>query len=784
MHEHILTGCRPKPLASYLKAIGILRLLSEQKDSKAKGWWRGESFAIKTGLGNDELESFFCEEYAPTPIVAPWNGGSGFYLGHPVDGIEAILSSQSERFGKYRETISQIKSWSEMPTFETLGDVCAMLCDTLEGTRAGKARNEIVGHLADIEENTPASDILGDQKPSMMSLKEIERFAGEKGSPSQGAFRTWWKIIKKARTKCNGIRRSKNKSAIMRRCRSRLSEQSLEWFDAVYALKGDGGASYNSLLGSGGSDGNLEFSNTFMQRVAELFINGNPEKRRRLFQSSVFSETRPGLIAAKVGMYDPGRAGGYNQGMEIETKDFKINPWDFILALEGSLSLAGAMVRRSPTDNRSKFTAPFTVVFSPVGFSSSARDETGSFYETWLPIWKNPATYGEIRHLFGEGRSCVGRRISHTGIDFSRAVGTLGVDRGIEAFERYAFLQRRGDSYVALPSGRIGVRYSPSLEILNELDPITSRIDQFLRSFKPVPPASFRTERRRIDQRIFACYQRPDPHNFGGLVRAIGRLERLIALRDRSANPKLDRPLLGLSPQWIKYCDDKSAEVRIAAALSSIRGSGKVGPLRTNMAGVSPSAPWQWSKSGLERCWFGSTLGERLGKVLSRRLMDAERKSEPDVPLWGWLPISPHDVMPFLSGGCDNEKLEELLWGFTLIDWRKRGVKEVRSRWGLPLTEHPVSRTWCVLKLLNCPGKIRDVEIRREKRICNFLMAGRVSDACRAAIHRLRVSELHPYDVSFEEELDSTRLLASLMIPVRDQWKLESLVLKKISSNL
>ena len=570
----------------------------------------------------------------------------------------------------------------------------------------------------------------------------------------------------------------------MPRCRARLSEQSLEWLDAVYALQGDGRASLNRVLGSGGNEGRFELSNNFMQRVADLLIEGDSEKRRNLFRSSVFSETLPGLIAAKVGMYDPGRAGGFNQGMEIETKDFKINPWDFILSLEGSLSLAGAMVRRSPTDNRSKFTAPFSVVFSPVGFSSSARDEAGPFYETWLPIWKNPASYVEIRHLFGEGRSCVGRRISRTGIDFSRAVGTLGVDRGIEAFERYAFLQRRGQSNVALPAGRIGVRYSPNLEILNELDPITLRIDQFLMSFKPVPPASFRTERRRIDQRIFACCQRPDPHNFSSLVRAIGRLERLVALRDRSLKPGLDRPLFGLSPKWVRYCDDGSAEVRIAGALSSIRGIGKVGPIRTNMAGVSPSRPWLWSRSSLERCWSGSTLTERLGKVLSRRLMDADRKSEPRVPLWGWLPVSPYDVMPFLWGGCDDEKLEELLWGFTLLDWRKPDIKELRTRWQIPLDKQPLSRTWCILKLLHFPGEIRGVRVRREKKICNFLMAGRISDACGVASRRLRVSDLHPFSVDFGDEVDSIHLLASLLIPIRDQGKLESLVLEKKSSNL
>jgi CRISPR-associated protein Csx17 len=169
-----------------------------------------------------------------------------------------------------------------------------------------------------------------------------------------------------------------------------------------------------------------------MQRLVELFITGDPEKTKSLFRSAVFGDILSGLAEGKIGQYDPGRAGGYNQGMEIETKEFKINPWDFALAIEGSLFLAGAVARRNPTEDRSRFTIPFTVLFSAVGFSSSAYLESGR-YETWLPVWRNPASFPEIKYLFAEGRASLGRRVAKTGIEFSRAVGKLGVDRGIHS---------------------------------------------------------------------------------------------------------------------------------------------------------------------------------------------------------------------------------------------------------------------------------------------------------------------------------------------------------------
>ena len=82
-----LNGCTPTPLASYLKAIGVLRLISspanhvsgEAADAHARGWWQNECFHLRTTLSRDTLLHFFLHDYAPSPIIAPWNGGSGFY---------------------------------------------------------------------------------------------------------------------------------------------------------------------------------------------------------------------------------------------------------------------------------------------------------------------------------------------------------------------------------------------------------------------------------------------------------------------------------------------------------------------------------------------------------------------------------------------------------------------------------------------------------------------------------------------------------------------------------
>lgn len=58
MNIHELNGCAPTPLAHYLKALGILRLVAEQADPEARGWWEGERFRLATYFSREDLESF------------------------------------------------------------------------------------------------------------------------------------------------------------------------------------------------------------------------------------------------------------------------------------------------------------------------------------------------------------------------------------------------------------------------------------------------------------------------------------------------------------------------------------------------------------------------------------------------------------------------------------------------------------------------------------------------------------------------------------------------------
>ncbi len=103
-----LPGLRLQPLASYLSALGVLRLLNEQLDPQAVGWWEQGRFSLQTGLTAAEVEGFFLNRYAPTPMVSPWNGDGGFFSHGPDEPRVALEASTCPRLGVYRETLTAV----------------------------------------------------------------------------------------------------------------------------------------------------------------------------------------------------------------------------------------------------------------------------------------------------------------------------------------------------------------------------------------------------------------------------------------------------------------------------------------------------------------------------------------------------------------------------------------------------------------------------------------------------------------------------------------------------
>lgn len=114
VHLHRLGGCAPTPLAFYLKALGVLRLVSEQEDANARGWWKDETFFLASEkLDRGALRSFLLESYSPTPMFNPWGARSGFYEGSSESGsrdaLKRVMAATASRFDAFRQTMSIIR---------------------------------------------------------------------------------------------------------------------------------------------------------------------------------------------------------------------------------------------------------------------------------------------------------------------------------------------------------------------------------------------------------------------------------------------------------------------------------------------------------------------------------------------------------------------------------------------------------------------------------------------------------------------------------------------------
>jgi CRISPR-associated protein Csx17 len=99
---------------NYLKAVGVLRLVSEQADDEARGCWRDDVFLLRARLDRDALVEFFLNRYQPTPIVAPWGARSGFYSGSSEKAargaLEAVMKSKDPRFVPFQDVVERVRS--------------------------------------------------------------------------------------------------------------------------------------------------------------------------------------------------------------------------------------------------------------------------------------------------------------------------------------------------------------------------------------------------------------------------------------------------------------------------------------------------------------------------------------------------------------------------------------------------------------------------------------------------------------------------------------------------
>ncbi len=697
LHELELKGCSPDPLMSYLKALGILRLVSEQADDNARAYWKHDAFYLRSALDRDALTDFFLNEYKPTPIVSPWNGGSGFYPKDNSKAMETIIEVESPRFQLWYEVISESRGILSSP-------------------------------------------------------------------------------------KSKELKKSEQKEWVLSQCRARFSDDALDWLDAAYVLT-SGGVKFPPLLGTGGNDGRLEFSNNFMQNIVlalnlEERRNGENITRNQVV-SALFREGSPQLVRKRsTGFYNPSSVGGANASVGFND-DSLTNPWDYVLMFEGTLAFAGAAARRLSAQGTSKTVYPFTVDNSAAGYGTSSDSEYGdsSRAEFWAPLWNSPTSLRELERLMSEGRAQLGRKQVSSGSDFARAVAGLGTERGISEFQRYGFLVRNGLAYLAAPLGRF---YSEQgkhdvIERANVLFDLDPWLDSLRRAASGRnAPSELGTVRRRIDNAIIEFCQRGQPRDLQDVLIAVGQAEKWIS---KSGIRDTVKPLRNLSPDWIKYAYDDSyrpIEFRLARAMASIlhelpHGRREVGPIRENLEPVETQPRVDWKEGSVSCVWTAGDPLSNMLSVLQRRCLEGRMNGLNHPPLntaySAWL----SDIVSFLNGEVDIQRVADLTLPLSFVRYWHRSESHNAQPFRV-LLELPAAYAVMKLTLLpdkfKCPEFCEDREIRTEPRMLAMLRAGRVDDAYRVAHRRLIASGLRPVSgrPGISDGSEAGRLLAAALL--------------------
>ncbi len=470
------------------------------------------------------------------------------------------------------------------------------------------------------------------------------------------------------------------RTAILRHCRNRLPDEAVEWLDAAVGIAADGSRSFAPLLGTGGNEGRLDYTNNFMSRIASLLIAPEPGTRvRELLENALFARRTSALQAGAAGQFDPGRAGGANQGQGI-AHDSTTNPWDLVLTLEGAVAWASGLYRRQGAGYRAVLCSPFTVRATRVGYgSASTQDDARA--EVWTPLWASPVRYQELKALLREGRANVDGRPATNALEFAEAARSLGVDRGIKRFVRYSLLKRRGDSYVALPAGTFPTGYKAEADRIREFQ-------TFFGSFRERGlPRGTDDLQRNVEAAVFNVLLHGGADRVRELMRALGCLLRRAVTTSDGHLPggKLK------ARDWIEACGFEVPEVRIAAALASVF-TFKVGSIADNL-----------SRADQRFAWIGTDLAQKMISVLNRRMQLATALECDGNPVGGACATHPGDATLFIEGSVDDAAIDDLLFAFATLDWTGFDGRELRPE---TCQYHEVLPTYSVLKHLFLPGEI------------------------------------------------------------------------------
>lgn len=360
-------------------------------------------------------------------------------------------------------------------------------------------------------------------------------------------------------------RKAWDKPRFIQELRNQLPEEALDWMDAAVVLRGSAKPEFPPLLGSGGNDGRLEFSVNFRDQLLRALpeLGALESRSSGWLRDLVEGTAEQRLTRAPFGMYDGTRAASPNT-TRTDQSGATANPWVFILMMEGLAKFASGVSRRQGRW-AGKAAMPFTV-HAGQGEDSAERPVGGSRGEFWAPLMRS-ATWSSFSRTVQQSRASWdgGRAVAVP--QMYAALRSYGVDRGIDAFERFVFNQANGKAYVAVLADVVEVHEDPAIGL--------ARIPMGrLNVLRRASGAAAQQQARRLTSRVTKFTRTPSPDALLTMLAQLTTAE--LVCRRSMANREAVRPAGELLPasEVLAYLNSAlsgSPELRLAAGLASAR---------------------------------------------------------------------------------------------------------------------------------------------------------------------------------------------------------------------
>jgi CRISPR-associated protein Csx17 len=577
--------------------------------------------------------------------------------------------------------------------------------------------------------------------------------------------------------------------------RARWSAEGQQWVDTAIALDEKGNAGFTALFGSGGNDGRMEYTKNLRYHLDTLFDVGTGHARNDTaarLKAAIFGTPTNLLVNKAVGQFFPGRAGGTNMGTGF-SGGAGINPWEFVLMLEGAVALVAGLSRRGDVEE-ARVSSPFWVKGASAGFGSASEREGSPRGEQWLPLWSHPLRYDELVELIREGRAQVGRRQTTRAPDLVRATARLGLARGIDSLQRFAYLQRNGQSNLAVSTGRFRVASRSHQALLDEVAPWIDRLARQGR--EKSAPTSLGVIARCTQEALFTvCRQEATSTLWRKLLVTLGDAE-LVLLRAGKSPGR--RPLPLLSSGWLAAVDDGTEEgrtaLRLALALASQhrpreRDRMLVDPVRRHFLPLDdwdkPRPRFNVDEKGRvqrnpEHVCVGRDLVTDAIALVERRSIWARSSNEkreraPRLPLEAvsGCEATPDEIGAWVRGEVPDEIVLGLVRPLLALKWNEFEAGHVPT----PLLRGAPDPLHLLFRLAHLPfdvpvrgpdGRIEaEVTVRLDPEPLRRLAAGDLDGALKVAIRRLNASGLRPvFHRGVATLALARRLAASLAFPI------------------